>query len=784
MHRKDSIMRRPSRRSLRPALVSLLALLPLASPAAERFWVKDGRPLAAVYVPAGLMAEDETLTRDTPYPARRQEEERQRLRESVRDLLHYVEQISGAAMKLHEGAPAAQTPGVLPVLIGDLARDVFGPPAASDAYDQGWRLVVSERGIGLLGESDLATSYAIYEVLHRWGCRWYMPGDLGACIPAAKSLSLPDQDHSAVPATLRRWIWYADAPFLRRNRQGGLPLSAAHALEGYITREQREANPDWRAIINGRPHPNRIKWSREDVANAIADNIIERLDKQYQPSISLSPGDGMGWDEGEDPAFDTGDWDEAAGVVSKTDRLLLLCNRVAERVGKKYPDVLFGVIAYVDYTRPPLREPVHPNVIPQIAPITFNRAHPMTRENHPNGSQLLDLVKGWAKVAGRVSHYWYAYNLSETWSPNPFIAKWSADVPITLKNKGVFWMPETMETFENTLIGLYLGMRLSWDAEQEPAAIVAELMARFYGAAAEPMNAYWHHIDRAWVDTDEFAGCARGHLRRFPPAVMRTARELMDRARAACKTETERGRVAIADESLKLFERFMGMKNDLAGGRLARLEADFDAWIATTRELGERYQDNYAFGDRKGRGARIPWVEQMYGRTYRDASRIARERTPLVAEPIRQWRWRIDTNDQAEAGGWLKPDFADADWKTTDSAVETWSSLGLHNYMGAMVYRTTVRVPAVPAGKRVTLWLAATDGSAKLFVNGRHVPFVTAAGEEREVFSGYATPASFDVTDALKPGAENRIAFLCRRRGLSELGTGGLLGPAMLFRER
>ncbi len=766
-------------------IITLLVMLPIGVRATERFWVRDSRPLAAVHVPEGLMDEDRELTRDTPYQDRRLEEDRRRLRESVRDLLLYVEQMSGAALSLHEGAPEAPpADGHLPVLISDLARDKFGPPAASDLYGQGWRLVVSDQGVGLLGETDLATSYAIYEVLHRWGCRWFMPGEIGASIPEAKTLSLPDQDVSETPATLYRWIWYADVPFLRRNRQGGLQLRAHHALEGYITREQREENPEWRAVINGQPHPHRIKWSREDVAHAIADNIIERLDRQYEPSISLSPGDGMGWDEEEDPAFDAGDWDEAASVVSKTDRLMLLCNRVAERVGEKYPDVLFGVIAYVDYTRPPVREPVHPNVIPQIAPITYNRAHPMTWENHPNDKQLLELVEGWAAVSDRVSHYWYAYNLSETWSPNPFITKWSVDVPICLENNGVFWMPETMETFENTLIGLYLGMRLSWDADQDPAAIVAELMERFYGAAAEPMNAYWHHIDRAWVDIDEFAGCARGHLRRFPPPVMQTARDLMDAALAACETDTERARVAIADESLKLFERFMGMKTDLAEGRLAGLEADFEGWVERARELGEQYRPNYAFGDRQGRGARIPWMERMYGRTYSDASRIAREQTPLLAEPIRQWRYRVDADDQAEAAGWLAPDHDDADWKTTDSAIETWSSLGLHNYQGAMAYRTTVKVPEVPEGKRVTLWLAATDGSAKLFVNGQHVPWITDAGEEREAFRGYALPASFDITDALLPGEENRIAFLCRRRGLNELGTGGLLGPVLLFHER
>ena len=46
--------------------------------------------------------------------------------------------------------------------------------------------------------------------------------------------------------------------------------------------------------------------------------------------------------------------------------------------------ILFGVIAYVNYNRPPVREKVHPSVVPVIAPITYCRAHPMTDPGDPD----------------------------------------------------------------------------------------------------------------------------------------------------------------------------------------------------------------------------------------------------------------------------------------------------------------------------------------------------------------------------------------------------------------
>jgi hypothetical protein len=129
---------------------------------------------------------------------------------------------------------------------------------------------------------------------------------------------------------------------------------------------------------------------------------------------------------------------------------------------------------------------------------------------------------------------------------------------------------------------------------------------------------------------------------------------------------------------------------------------------------------------------------------------------------------------------------------------DTWSSLGHHFSLtdeasgrsGRMAYRTSQKLPAVPAGKKAFLWIGSTDGSAKLFVNGTHVPYGEPddigrgkAGETKDAFDGYCKPAQFDVTAALKTG-DNQITILCDRYHLNELGTGGLLGPVLLYREK
>lgn len=110
--------------------------------------------------------------------------------------------------------------------------------------------------------------------------------------------------------------------------------------------------------------------------------------------------------------------------------------------------------------------------------------------------------------------------------------------------------------------------------------------------------------------------------------------------------------------------------------------------------------------------------------------------------------------------------------------------MGLLGKYGTMWYRTTTKMPTMPEGKKIYLWIAATDGSAKVFVNGKHVPFTTKAGDEADVAKGYATPFSFDITDVVKPNEKNQITIAGTRLFINELGTGGLLGPIYIYREK
>jgi gluconolactonase len=765
-------------------LYSILAFLAATTLAwADVLLVENGNSRCVILAPARVMETDRSLQSPT-FRQREDETQRQRLRESVKDLARVLGVMSGATVEVRTDELPADDRRV-PILIGQRGAQIFGAPQKTAPYKQGFRYVVSAKGIGLYGESDLASSYAVYELLDRLACRWYLPGELGEVVPEMKTISVADADMSSAPDTIFRNVWYADDAYRRRNRMGGLSLSAGHALEFYFTKEDREQHPEWKAEIGGKPDPHRLRWSSPSLADALAEKILAMHAKDPQPSYSLSPDDGATWDESkDDTAIDAGDFDPIFQKVSKTDRLMVLCNRVAAKVAAKDPDVLLGMLAYVDYTRPPVRESVHPNIVPQLAPISYSRAHPMTDDRVPGNKDLRYLVEGWGKKARMTSMYFYGWFLAEPSAPNPMITKWGTDAPIVFKNNCRFWQPETLSNFEASMHGLYLGNRLAWNTSLSPPEIVDELHTKFYGHAAKEMAAYWTFIDRAWIDTPEYSGCGFAYLRRWTPERLSEARRLLNVARDACKTPIEQARVRLADDSLALFELFMKLRRDQAEGRWASLAEEAAQWRSRVLELGERYKDNYCF-------TRVHWTpltvnglyfKQFYQQTYDDATRVAKNFDILTTPPLRTFRYQADPDSKGEAAGWAKADFADQGWKTTDVCTETWSTLGYHDYFKSMWYRTQVTLPAVPAGRRVFLWLGSFDGSVKPFVNGQPVQQV-GEGKSGGEAKGYCQPVSFDITAAVKPGA-NTLALFCTRTDFNELGTGGLIGPAAIYAEK
>ena len=457
---------------------------------------------------------------------------------------------------------------------------------------------------------------------------------------------------------------------------------------------------------------------------------------------------------------------------------------------------MFGFLAYVQYTQPPTREKLHPNLKVQLAPINYCRAHSIA-DNCASRQLMGRIVEGWGKASSGISYYQYMFNLAEYTAPYPMLRQMSVELPFIYKNNVKYWQPEGMTNLDQILPAHYVSNRMAWNPKDDPQRILDEFFTMFYGSASAPMRRYWTLWDDAWTKVDEHAGANWAYPRRFTPEFMKTVRVAMNEANAAAKTPMEKARVKMQEDNLSQMERFMKLRWDLNEGRLENLGPESTVWLNRQIELGNEYQPQGAFSKIRWtpRTAGGHWFYAYMQPPYLDATRIS-ENHKWISAPLRNWKWMKDTSRAlpkiGEKSGWHRPDFNDAEWKTTDIGVETWATLGIADFYGPVFYRTNVPVKEVPAGKKTWLWISATDGAARIWVNGQPIeylnekgePVLDRAGKRIELFNGYGKPVSFDISKAIKPNADNQITIEATHTFINELGTGGLLGPVYLYQEK
>src|SRR3954468_15029947 len=146
------------------------------------------------------------------------------------DLAEHIELLCGAKPTVAATAPPT-TPAIVvgsaalwadPSLKQALAKVAKpNPTLRADA------IVLRRAGNRVLvaGSNDDSHYYAAAELLHRWGCRWYMPTDIGECVPETPTLTVDKLAYAYAPPFEVRNYWIAwngsnaGAPeFLRRNR--------------------------------------------------------------------------------------------------------------------------------------------------------------------------------------------------------------------------------------------------------------------------------------------------------------------------------------------------------------------------------------------------------------------------------------------------------------------------------------------------------------------------------------------------------------------------------------
>jgi len=722
------------------------------------------------------------------------------------DLREYVAKLSGAKLEIvgDENPPSGPL-----ILVGrsrqtEKLKLTIPSGVTAQANEEGYLLETRGDRLVLAGNDDgpyHGTEYAVSDLLHRLGVRWYMPGEYGEYVPSAPTLSV-----AAVKAVcrpdfrLRNW-WLHTTPEMlalerkwkirnRMNPDTPIAIPGDSSVRDFVpdaalarTRPELFArNPDGtpNTTLPCLTNPEALKIAAEKMkaffrAGALSKGIApdDGFPRDFTPSTRALNQNfvQLGGREGEPTE------------VSTSEEWFAFINALAAEVKKEFPDRVIVTNGYANRDLPPHGIAIDPNISVMYAAIWCDGLHayddPKSWQTVRQGLNL----RRWARMCDKV----WVYNYDDVMlvsglTPLPITRKLARDLPL-LKKWGVigFHSESRNVWMECGIPTRYLRARLEWDTGADVKAILDEFYARWYGAAAEPARRFWETIEDA-IESSTFPGHEDRILPYvYGPNLVDSLRPLIEAAES-CPTD-DRSRLHVRTDRL-IFEHlaaYMRVHQAEWAGRWADAARECERMMECRKEL-HAICPFYCLPDEQRYNSGV-WYWAMLDRAayYRKLAEMTSGKTgDLIALLPEATLFRTDPTDLGRFAGWYEPDFDASGWQTVRTTMPFYAqghmSAEGYPYTGVVWYRFAVDVPKKAAGRKVILFAPALETEAWAWVNGKYVG-------HRPYKEAYERPSelSLDVTDALQPGKRNVIALRVHTSLNPAVAAGGLVSRAMLY---
>lgn len=707
---------------------------------------------------------------------------------AAEDIATYLGKMSGATV------PLADHPieGLIPIYVG-CAPDPVALNKSTE-FGDAYLVDVSEQRIILHGESRRAVYYAAAHLLHTLGLRWYAPGDLGEVVPKQNTITIEAGRTESAPDFVTRRIWCRpphEQRWMYRNRLGDATIPCGHSVHAYAAslpgwaggREARAQHPEYYNIIDGQCG-GWINLANPEVARIFATKAIDLFrqgprgaqgGKQAKGFISISPDDGYLRDERpEVVAMNSPDPDPILRMPSFSDAWFAFLTRVCAQVQKQAPDLefRFGSLAYMNYIMPPKKSKPDPRIVPVIAPITFNRYVSMGTPGAPTSELLEEVLKGWTAISPRVGVYLYNFNLSDMAIPYTRRVHWTNDIPKLFQLGIKDFIAESHPNWHTMTPANYVAARLLWDTNTDVNALLDEFYPDYYGPAADSMRQYDTTLENAYESTKVFAGGTWGmHLILTPDVMQQLDRALSQAEQNIHGKGIYEQRIQLVRYSLNFAKLWFSARDALNRFDLAEAEKQGAAFIANYKAAYQKYPLFF--------GPNHPWspnieryFEAFHNHCFKDAGRIERDGTVVYRFPD-QWSVHLEPIEGSTKPSGRIPDPNTDQWLPLKTFSATLDEQGLTFFRGVLWYRHEFTLPPEPHNANAfTLWFGGVDSRVHVWLNGQKV------GEQ---FSGSFKPVEFDISAAIKPDGQNTIIVAVDNTFPNEIGTGGIVRPALIY---
>ena len=209
-------------------------------------------------------------------------------------------------------------------------------------------------------------------------------------------------------------------------------------------------------------------------------------------------------------------------------------NRLAEQTVKQHPDKLITTLAYMYTEEPPKGLQMHPNVGVWLCHMFPScDSHPIA--TCPKDADYKRRAQAWSKITSNLYIWHYITNFTHYYVPFPNLRAMAADMRFyrSIGVKGLYLqgMGNSGGGGEWSLLRPYLGMKLLWNPDTDPDAVIREFLQGYYGAAWKPIWEYIQllhdKVEKENIHMHLYTNPAQGYL---PDTVLDRAEKLFDSA--------------------------------------------------------------------------------------------------------------------------------------------------------------------------------------------------------------------------------------------------------------
>lgn len=730
------------------------------------------------------------------------------------DLVKYIGLMSGAAPALANSADAVaaatrlDTPVIYvgeaaltaePALKKELAKVAkTAPVIRADA-------IVARRAgkrVFLAGANEDSHYFAVAWLLQQWGCRWYLPTEIGECVPTHPTLSILDLDYAYAPPFEMRAYWCSwngdttgKAEFERRNFMNGVGFAGqGHALGAFTGG----------LVAPGKSMFN-VPFSDTKTADEVAKKMADAMAQRPSYGISLAIEDG-GYDNDskEDARLQANIYDKYMLKPLMTDPMMTLYANVGKKLDEQYPGnpTRFGGMAYSNVTIPP-QWPVDVSnrLVMWIAPIDIDPIHGMDDPQSPPRQEYKEMMYRWAELLkGRLCIYDYDQGML-VWRdiPNPSHMSFAQDVKHYRKAGIIGVDTESRNAIATIFTNLYFRGQLMWNPDADVDALLTEFYTNFYGPAASPLGKFWNAVYAAWqksiiTEHEYFVAPAI-----YTPALMaELAKDMNEANKAIAPLEAKAGRTRNEElyvQRMTMMRRQWAVMNGYLGmvfaaatdgdyakaGQLgqqamaARIDLAKMNPTFTTHVVGVAPEPTAPAGD----AAWFPGEVKQY----LDLADLTNGKNgTLIARLPLEWAFHRDPHDTGLPRGWAyktadltywnanrtkydsntRKDYPTTEWEMVRTDLYPQAQGVRHpdeqSFTGFLWYKTGVTLKPADAAGKVRLMFPGLFNECWLYVNGK-----LAAHRDQQAMwwiNSYKFEWDVDLSGVLKAG-DNDITLRC-----------------------